>query len=51
VDPALVHHHFGTKQQLFVAAVQLPFQPTEVIGRLLGGHHRARRRPPARVRR
>lgn len=24
VDPALVHHHFGAKQQLFVAAHQLP---------------------------
>ena len=25
VDAALVHHYFGTKQQLFVAAVELPF--------------------------
>jgi len=24
VDPALVHHYFGTKQQLFVAAMQFP---------------------------
>ena len=24
VDPALVHHYFGTKQGLFVAAMQLP---------------------------
>ena len=24
VDPALVHHYFGTKQQLFVAAIRLP---------------------------
>jgi AcrR family transcriptional regulator len=37
VDPALVHHYFGTKQRLFVAAVQFPFQPAEVIDRLLGG--------------
>jgi AcrR family transcriptional regulator len=27
VDPALVHHYFGTKQDLFVAAVQLPVNP------------------------
>jgi AcrR family transcriptional regulator len=31
VDPALVHHYFGTKQDLFVAAVQLPVNP---IGQL-----------------
>ncbi|HWD44902.1 MAG TPA: TetR family transcriptional regulator [Actinomycetota bacterium] len=27
VDPALVHHYFGTKQDLFIAAVQLPINP------------------------
>ncbi|MFC9436194.1 TetR family transcriptional regulator [Nocardia sp. NPDC057030] len=27
VDPALVHHYFGTKQQLFGAVVQLPVNP------------------------
>ncbi|PXX56461.1 TetR family transcriptional regulator [Nocardia tenerifensis] len=27
VDPALVHHYFGTKQQLFGAVVQLPVDP------------------------
>lgn len=27
VDPALVHHHFGTKQDLFVAAVEFPISP------------------------
>ncbi len=30
VDPALVHHYFGTKQQLFSAALNLPIDP-EVI--------------------
>lgn len=25
VDAALIHHYFGTKQRLFVAAVELPF--------------------------
>ena len=31
VDPALVHHYFGTKQDLFVAAVQLPVNPIEEL--------------------
>jgi AcrR family transcriptional regulator len=31
VDPALVHHYFGTKDQLFAAALELPVDPTAVI--------------------
>jgi AcrR family transcriptional regulator len=31
VDPALVHYYFGTKQQLFIAAVQFPLDPMTVI--------------------
>lgn len=31
VDPALVHHHFGSKQSLFAAAHELPIDPTEMI--------------------
>jgi AcrR family transcriptional regulator len=31
VDPALVHHYYGTKQQLFAAAVHLPIDPMKVI--------------------
>jgi AcrR family transcriptional regulator len=27
VDPALVHHYFGTKEDLFVAAMDLPVNP------------------------
>ena len=34
VDSALVHHYFGTKEQLFAAAVHIPIDPMEVIGRL-----------------
>ena len=34
VDPALVHHYFGTKEQLFAAAVQIPIDPMQVIGPL-----------------
>lgn len=32
VDPALVHHYFGTKEQLFAAAVHIPIDPMQVIG-------------------
>jgi AcrR family transcriptional regulator len=31
VDPALVHHYFGTKDDLFVAALQLPIDPRVVL--------------------
>ena len=34
VDPALVHHYFGTKEQLFAAAVHIPIDPMQVIGPL-----------------
>jgi AcrR family transcriptional regulator len=37
VDPALVQHFFGTKNQLFVAVVTLPFDPAAVMPALLGG--------------
>lgn len=35
VDPALVHHYFGTKEELFVEAVRPPVRPAEVVGPLL----------------
>lgn len=28
VDPALVHHYFGTKEKLFLAAMEIPFDPS-----------------------
>ncbi|WP_327147423.1 TetR/AcrR family transcriptional regulator [Nocardia sp. NBC_01329] len=34
VDPALVHHYFGTKQQLFAAVVELPVDPEVVLRRV-----------------
>ena len=37
VDPALVIHHFGSKQRLFVEAVQLPFPPEQLITQLATG--------------
>jgi AcrR family transcriptional regulator len=37
VDPALVIHYFGSKQQLFLTVVELPFEPEDVLPRLLEG--------------
>lgn len=37
VDPALVHHYFGSKDALFVAAMRIPVNPAEVVGRLVAG--------------
>lgn len=37
VDPALVHHYFGTKEQVFVAAMALPFDPAERLPAVLAG--------------
>lgn len=34
VDSALVHHYFGTKEQLFAAAVHIPIDPMAIIGPL-----------------
>ena len=31
VDPALVHHYFGSKDDLFLAALQMPVDPREVL--------------------
>jgi len=31
VDPALVHHFYGTKEALFAAAMRLPIVPSEVL--------------------
>lgn len=37
VDPALVHHFYGSKEQVFVAAMRMPFNPSDVVPRLLDG--------------
>ena len=37
VDPALVHHYFGTKDQLFLAAMRAPMDPAEIIPPILAG--------------
>ena len=31
VDPALVHHYFGSKDDLFLAAMQIPLDPRAVV--------------------
>lgn len=35
VDPALVHHYFGTKDQLFLDAMQAPFDPADALSTVL----------------
>lgn len=37
VDPALLHHYFGTKEQLFIASMRFPLDPGAVIGTLAAG--------------
>jgi AcrR family transcriptional regulator len=37
VDPALVHHYYGTKEALFAAAMRLPVIPSEVLAAALSG--------------
>ena len=37
VDSALVHHYFGTKDDLFVAAMELPIDPRPVIAEVVAG--------------
>ena len=34
VDSALLHHYFGTKEQLFTASISMPIDAMEVIGPL-----------------
>ncbi|MFF9509204.1 TetR family transcriptional regulator [Streptomyces sp. NPDC014724] len=36
VDSALVHHYFGTKDEVFAAAIELSFEPGLVIPAILG---------------
>ena len=37
VDPAMINHHFGTKEQLFMAALELPVDPKEHVLAILDG--------------
>ncbi|MFD7900582.1 TetR family transcriptional regulator [Streptomyces sp. NPDC059743] len=35
VDPALVHHYFGTKDEVFAAAIEVSFEPALMLPALL----------------
>lgn len=37
VDPALVHHYFGSKDDLFAAAIELTMEPALVVPQIIGG--------------
>ncbi|MEU7933923.1 TetR family transcriptional regulator [Micromonospora echinofusca] len=37
VDPALVHHYFGSKDRLFLAAMHAPVDPAELLPGVLAG--------------
>jgi AcrR family transcriptional regulator len=37
VDPALVHHYFGSKEQLFRETIQIPIDPEEFLPQVLEG--------------
>ncbi len=37
VDPALVHHYFGSKDELFIAALELPVDPRDLLAPAVAG--------------
>ena len=37
VDPALVHHYFDTKADLFAESIQAPVRPDRLVARILAG--------------
>jgi AcrR family transcriptional regulator len=39
VDPRLVHHYFEGKDDLFTAAMELPFRPQDIVKQALEGVH------------
>ena len=41
VDPALIHHYFGTKDQLLAASLELPIDPVALLGDLGGNPEHA----------
>src|SRR2546430_17080254 len=46
VDPALVHHYFGTKDELFLATVNAPIDPATILPAVLPA---AREAQPVRL--
>lgn len=39
VDPALIHHFFGTKERLFAEVMRMPVVPSEVLDAMLAGNN------------
>lgn len=37
VTPAMIHHFYGSKHQVFLAAIRMPLDPTQVLAGLLDG--------------
>ncbi|MFY1672183.1 TetR family transcriptional regulator [Plantactinospora sp. WMMB334] len=37
VDPALIHHYFGTKDGLFMATIDIPIDPQELLPQVVAG--------------
>ncbi len=37
VDPALVHHYFGTKDKLFLASMNSPIDPADLVPKAMAG--------------
>ncbi|GAA1665091.1 TetR family transcriptional regulator [Glycomyces endophyticus] len=37
VDPSLIHHYFGSKDELFMAAIEIPFDPAPEVAAVLAG--------------
>jgi AcrR family transcriptional regulator len=37
VDPALVHHYFGAKDKLFLASLEAPLDPAELLPQVIAG--------------
>ncbi|MFC7308274.1 TetR family transcriptional regulator [Streptomyces monticola] len=36
VDPALVHHYFGSKDEVFAAAIEISFEPALIVPAVVG---------------
>ncbi|MER6100151.1 TetR family transcriptional regulator [Streptomyces sp. NPDC001728] len=41
VDPALVHHYFGTKDEVFAASIEVSFEAATVVPAIVGGPREA----------
>jgi AcrR family transcriptional regulator len=37
VDPALVHHFYGSKEGLFIAAMEFPLDPAQLVPQIIAG--------------